>query len=143
MKPMPVSPPIVLLTRRESFAAAHRLHSEALSAEENLRLFGKCNHPHGHGHNYVLEVSLRGPVHPETGILFNLNDLKAILNDHVLAKVDHRNLNLDVAEFRDMNPTAENIAIVIWRWLKPTALGHLLYEVKLWETEKNVAVYRG
>ncbi|MBN8531060.1 MAG: 6-carboxytetrahydropterin synthase [Alphaproteobacteria bacterium] len=135
--------PIVTLTRRETFAAAHRLHSDALSPEQNTALFGKCNHTNGHGHNYTLEVTLRGEVNPETGILFNLTELKAILQERVLARVDHRNMNLDIGEFRTLNPTAENMAVVFWGWLKASALGSLLHEVRLWETDKNVASYRG
>jgi 6-pyruvoyltetrahydropterin/6-carboxytetrahydropterin synthase len=131
-----------LLSRRETFSASHRLVSARLSEEENRQLFGKCYHASGHGHNYVLEVIVKGPVDAATGIVMNLADLKRIIQDNVLAKVDHKHLNLDVAEFKTINPTAENIAIVIWQWLKPS-LGTLLHEVRLHETEKNVAVYRG
>lgn len=134
--------PIAILSRRETFSASHRLHSNDLSDKENVALFGKCNHANGHGHNYVMEVVVKGVIDPKTGIVMNLADLKRIIHDCVLVKVDHRHLNLDVQEFAKLNPTVENIAVVIWRWLKPD-LGNLLYEVRLHETENNVAVYRG
>ncbi|MFW0777028.1 MAG: 6-carboxytetrahydropterin synthase [Rickettsiales bacterium] len=133
--------PTAILTRREVFSASHRLHSKSLSDDENRALFGKCWHPNGHGHNYVLEVSVRGPI-DEHGLVMNLTELKKILQKNVISKVDHIHLNMDVKEFKELNPTAENIAYVIWHWLKPT-LGELLYEVKLHETENNVAIYRG
>lgn len=133
--------PSAILTRRETFSASHRLYSAALSDSENKALFGKCYHPNGHGHNYVLEVSVKGAI-DKNGLVMNLADLKKIIEEHVLSKVDHKHFNLDVPEFKTLNPTAENIAYVIWGWLKPT-LGALLYEVKLHETENNVAVYRG
>jgi len=134
--------PKAILTRRETFSASHRLVSQELSDEENSKLFGKCFHPNGHGHNYVIEVSVLGDINPKTGIVMNLTELKRIIHDVVMSKVDHRHLNLDVEEFKTLNPTAENIAYVIWQWLKPS-LGALLYEIKLHETENNAAVYRG
>ncbi len=133
--------PIGYLTRRETFSASHRLHSPHLSEAENEALFGKCHRPNGHGHNYSFEVTVRGPI-DANGLVMNLCDLKRILRDDVLAKVDHRHLNLDVPEFATLNPTAENIARVIWQWISPVLSGKL-YEVKLWETEKNMAAYRG
>jgi 6-pyruvoyltetrahydropterin/6-carboxytetrahydropterin synthase len=134
--------PLAILTRRETFSASHRLLAHGLSDEENRALFGKCYHVNGHGHNYVLEVSVRGPVDAKTGIVMNLVELKQLIHEHVLSKVDHRHLNLDVEEFRALNPSAENIAYVVWQWLKPS-LGALLHEVRLHETENNIAVYRG
>ncbi len=133
--------PTAILSRRETFSASHRLHSAALSDEENRQIFGKCNRPNGHGHNYTVEVSLHGEVN-ENGIIMNLFELEQIIEKHVLDKVDHRHLNLDVPEFKNLNPTVENVAVVIWNWLKPQ-LGDLLYEVRLHETENNVAIYRG
>jgi len=133
--------PAAILTRRETFSASHRLYSNQMSDEQNHALFGKCAHVNGHGHNYVLEVSVKGGI-DKNGLVMNLTDLKQIIHDNVLAKVDHKHLNLDVQEFKTLNPTAENIAFVIWGWLKPS-LGGLLYEVKLHETENNVAIYRG
>ncbi len=135
--------PIAYLSRRSTFSASHRLHSHLMTAEENKSVFGKCNHVNGHGHNYVLEVVLKGPIDSKTGLVFNLSELKKIIEEKVLSKVDHRHLNLDVPEFKDANPTVEVIAQVIWSWLKPAIPNGLLYEVKLHETENNVAIYRG
>lgn len=133
--------PIAILTRREVFSASHRLYSHSLSDEENKELFGKCYYPNGHGHNYVLEVSVRGPIN-EHGLVMNLDDLKPLINEHIISKVDHRHLNIDVEEFKTLNPTAENIAYIFWQWLKPS-LGELLFEIKIHETENNIATYRG
>src|SRR4051812_45540195 len=110
---------LAYLSRKETFSASHRLHSDSLSPAENKRLFGKCNSENGHGHNYGIEVTVRGELDPETGLVFNLNDLKLAMKDGVLDKFDHKHLNLDVAEFRSLNPTAENIAKVCWDLLKP------------------------
>lgn len=129
------------LSRRLVFSAAHRLHSPQLSDAENKKIFGKCNHPHGHGHNYVLDVTLRGPINLQTGMVFNLSELKEILIHEVESRLDHKNLNLDVAEFKTLNPTAENIALQVWKWLEPR-LKDLLFEVKLQETENNTATIR-
>jgi 6-pyruvoyltetrahydropterin/6-carboxytetrahydropterin synthase len=135
--------PIVYLTRRSTFSASHRLHSPRLSDDENRDFFGKCNRDHGHGHNYVLEVTLRGEIDPRTDCVMNLTDLKSIIEETVLDRVDHRHLNLDVTEFSRVNPTAENMAVVFWGWLSERLPKGLLYEVKLHETENNVAIYRG
>lgn len=135
--------PIVELRRRATFSAAHRLHSNDLSLDENKKLFGKCNHASGHGHNYVFEVCVRGEVDAKTGIVMDLSKLKSIIEEKVLSKVDHKNLNEDVSEFKTLNTTAENIAIVIWGWLRKEIPNGLLCEVKLYETENNSAVYRG
>ncbi len=134
--------PTAILSRRETFSASHRLHSAQLSDEENRALFGKCNHANGHGHNYTLEVLVKGEIAQKTGLVMNLNDLKALIHQHVLDKVDHRHLNLDVAEFKTLNPTTENLVVVIWNWLAPHLDG-LLYEIRLHETENNIAIYRG
>lgn len=131
-----------ILSRRETFSASHRLHCNELSDEENKALFGKCNRDNGHGHNYVLEVLIKGPINPKTGLVMNLADLKALIHTHVLDKLDHRHMNLDVAEFKALNPTTENVTKVIWGWLAPHLDG-LLYEVRLHETENNLAIYRG
>lgn len=134
--------PIVYLTRRAVFAASHRLHAPELAEEENLRLFGKCNNSHGHGHNYTIEVTIRGETDPRTGLLINLTDLKGIIHEEVSEPLDHKHLNLDVPDFEELNPTAENIAVVCWKRLHKR-LGDLLYEVVIRETENNFAVYRG
>jgi len=133
----------VYITRRATFSASHRLHSPQLSDEENRRIYGKCNHPNGHGHNYVLEVTVQGEVDPRNGMVMNLVDLKKAMEEQVLDLVDHRHLNLDLTVFEEIVPTAENMAVVFWRLLEPALPKGSLYEVKLHETENNVAIYRG
>lgn len=134
---------IVYLSRRATFSASHRLHSLQMSDEENRELFGKCNHPNGHGHNYTVEVIVRGEVDPRSGIVMNLADLKRLLQEAVLDDFDHRNLNVDLPDFENVNPTAENIAIAIWERLEPHLPNGLLHEVRLHETENNLVIYRG
>ncbi len=136
--------PVLYLTRRATFSASHRLHSPELSEEENRRIFGRCNHPNGHGHNYVLEVTVRGEIDPRTGMVMNLADLKLIIQERSLDVVDHKHLNLDLPVFQKLVPTTENLAVVFWRLLEPALpRQNLLYEIKLHETENNVAIYRG
>lgn len=131
-----------ILSRRETFSASHRLWSKDLSDAANRQLFGKCASDNGHGHNYVLEVLVKGAIDEKTGLVMNLANLKQVIHTEVLEKIDHKHLNLDVPEFKTLNPTTENVAKVIWDWLKPQ-LGGLLHEVRLHETENNVAIYRG
>jgi len=104
---------MIRLTRRYRFAASHRLNSDRLSAERNREVYGKCNNPHGHGHDYILEVSVRGPVDPETGLVVRVDDLDRLVREEVLCAFHMRNLNLDVAEFADLVPTSENVALVV------------------------------
>lgn len=104
---------MIRLTRRYRFAASHRLNSDLLSAERNREVYGKCNNPHGHGHDYVLEVSVRGPVDPETGLVVRVDDLDRLVREEVLSSFHMRNLNLDVPEFAGLVPTSENAAIVV------------------------------
>jgi 6-pyruvoyltetrahydropterin/6-carboxytetrahydropterin synthase len=132
---------MVKLTRKYHFSTAHRLNSEMLSEEENLRIFGKCNNPYGHGHNYYLDVTVAGEPDPVTGMVVNIGDLDEIVERLVLQKFDHKHLNLDTEEFKHLNPTSENLAIVIWNLLVP----HLpnLHKIGLWETEKNYFEYLG
>lgn len=134
--------PIVYLTRREHFCAAHRLWSEDLSPEENRELYGPCAREYGHGHNYWLDVTLRGPVNPRTGVIINLRELRDALAELILEDVDQRHLNHDSPLCAGVNPTAENLAVLFWQVLAPR-FGSLLYEVKVQETDKNYAVYRG
>lgn len=140
---------LVYLTRRETFSACHRLHNPTLSDDENRDIFGKCNHVHGHGHNYVLEVTICGPADPSTGMVMNLVDLKRLIHEAVMVPMDHKNLDVDVEEFRDEGrvSTTENLSIVIWeriqRLLVPLSSSAGLHEVKIWETGKNIVVYRG
>jgi 6-pyruvoyltetrahydropterin/6-carboxytetrahydropterin synthase len=132
---------VVCLTRRATFCASHRLYSKKLTAAQNKKIFDKCAHKHGHGHNYVLEVTVRGPVSARHGMVMNLTDLKRIIEQHVLKKVDHKHINLDVREFKTLIPTAENMAVVFWRWLEPHCPG--LFKIKLYETENNIVEYGG
>lgn len=134
--------PITYLTRRETFSAAHRLWSEDLTEAENVALFGACARPFGHGHNYVLEVTVRGSVDPRTGIVINLTEVRDAMRMLILDGVDHRHLNHDAPICAGMNPTTENLAVLFWRLLQPRFAG-LLHEVKLFETEKNSVSYRG
>lgn len=125
------------------FAASHRLHCHQLTDEENVRIFDKCNNLRGHGHNYNLFVTLSGTPDPITGMIINLVELKDIITRIIMDKVDHKHLNFDVDEFKKLNPTVENMVIVFWDWLKDKLPAGLLYEIKLYETENNIAIYRG
>jgi len=109
---------MVYLTRRYRFCAGHRLHNEALSAEENRRVYGKCNNPNGHGHNYLLEVTVAGPIDPATGTVLDLVALDGMVAEQVLEKLDHKNLNLDVERFRTRVPTTENLCLEIYNLLR-------------------------
>ena len=133
----------VVVTRRTHFNAAHRLHNRSLSDAENARLFGPCANPNYHGHNYNLDVSVAGDVDPRTGYVIDIKTLKDLVATHVLGKRDHRNLNLDVPEFRELNPTAENIVVTCWRWLAPVIPRGRLVKLVLWETERNLVEYTG
>jgi 6-pyruvoyltetrahydropterin/6-carboxytetrahydropterin synthase len=134
---------MVYLTRRTSFSASHRLWSEQLSDEENLALYEKCANPNGHGHNYVLEVTVHGIPHPQTGMVLNLTELKDIINKQVVDWVDHKHLNHDVPWLEGSIPTTEVLVVKFWERLERAFPSGLLYEVKLFETENNSASYRG
>jgi 6-pyruvoyltetrahydropterin/6-carboxytetrahydropterin synthase len=134
---------MVYLTRRTTFSASHRLWSNQLSAEENIALYDKCANPHGHGHNYTLEVTVRGTPDPRTGMVLNLTDLKQAINQHIIDGVDHKHLNYDVPWLEGCVPTTEVLAIKFWERLERALPKGLLYEVKLHETENNIASYRG
>lgn len=134
---------MIYVTRREIFSASHRLFNPNLSDEENNSLFGKCNNPNGHGHNYTLEVTICGEVNPKTGYLVDLKLLKQIIIENVINKVDHKNLNLDVEFLAGKIPTAENIAIAIWNELEGKIPSGKLYSIKLLETENNYIEYKG
>ncbi len=134
---------MVYVTRREVFSASHRLFNPNLSDEENNSLFGKCNNPNGHGHNYTLEITICGEVNPKTGYLIDLKLLKQIIIENVINKVDHKNLNLDVEFLAGKIPTAENIAIAIWDELESKIPSGKLYSIKLLETENNYIEYKG
>ncbi len=130
------------LGRRYRLAALHRLHSEKLSAEENSRVYGKCNNPYGHGHNYVVELSVSGSVDPATGMIVNLTDLDEFVEREVIEAFDHRSLNEEVAAFREKVPTTENVCIEIYQRLKhfPKAK---LERVRIEETANNAFEYAG
>jgi len=134
---------MIYVTRREVFSAAHRLFNEKYSNEDNLRIFGKCSNPNGHGHNYTVEIVVAGEIDPQTGFVIDLKLLKEIINDHILKKVDHKNLNIDVDFLQGIIPTSENIAVGIWNQLVDKLPAGKLYAVKLYETENNYVEYKG
>ncbi|HEU5375245.1 MAG TPA: 6-carboxytetrahydropterin synthase [Ktedonobacteraceae bacterium] len=134
---------MVYLTRRATFSAAHRLWSEYLTDEENYVLYEKCANPNGHGHNYILEVTIRGWPDAQTGMILNLTELKDTINEAVIKWVDHKHLNHDVPWLEGIIPTTEMLVVTFWERLVTALPEGLLYEVKLYETENNIALYRG
>jgi 6-pyruvoyltetrahydropterin/6-carboxytetrahydropterin synthase len=134
---------MVYLTRRASFSASHRLWSEQLTDAENYAIYEKCANPNGHGHNYLLEVTVRGAPDPQTGMLLNLTQIKDAMNEQVVKWVDHKHLNYDVPWLEGCIPTTEVLVVKFWERLKDVLPRDLLYEVKLYETENNIASYRG
>jgi 6-pyruvoyltetrahydropterin/6-carboxytetrahydropterin synthase len=134
---------MVYLTRRTSFSASHRLWNPDLSPEENLALYDKCANPNGHGHNYILEVTVRGTPDSRTGMVLNLTDLKNVIHERVINDVDHKHLNYDVPWLEGYIPTTEVLTLKFWERLEQALPEGLLYEVKLYETENNIASYRG
>ncbi len=133
------------ITRRERFNAAHRLYREDFTDEENLETFGKCSNPNWHGHNYILHVTVRGEVNPDTGFLMNLKDLSRIMKEKVISKLDHKNINLEVDFMKGKYASTEVLAMSIWDQLKAPveALGAQMHCVKLQETENNYVEYYG
>jgi len=131
----------VKVSRKEHFNAAHRLFNPAWSNEKNDEVFGKCNNPNYHGHNYELIVSVIGEPNPHTGYVFDLKELSDLIKEHVLRKFDHRNLNLDSEYFKTLNPTAENIAVVIWKILRDKIDPTIDLKITLYETERNFVEY--
>ena len=134
---------MVYLTRKAEFAASHYYHNPELSPEENRRIFGKCNNPHGHGHNYLVEVTVKGEVDPRSGFVVDLKELKELLNREVLDAMDHRFLNTEVPEFLAHIPTTENIAIAIWQRLVAKLTKAKLHRVRLYETADLFVDYYG
>lgn len=134
---------MVYLTRRATFSAAHRLWSAQLTDEENYAIYDKCANPNGHGHNYTLEVTVCGQPDPRTGMVLNLVDLKNAVEEAVIRWVDHKHLNYDVPWLEHIIPTTELLVVAFWQRLEAALPGGLLYEVRLYETEKNSAFYRG
>ncbi|HEY4217464.1 MAG TPA: 6-carboxytetrahydropterin synthase [Gemmatimonadaceae bacterium] len=137
------SSPQVTITRRMQFNAAHRVHNPALSDEENARLFGKCNNPNWHGHNYTLDVSVTGSIDSRTGYVIDLGALKAIVEREVISKVDHRNFNVEVDFMTGLIPTTENIVVAMWGVLEPAIRPAQLTRLVLWETPNNYVEYDG
>lgn len=130
------------LSRRLEFSAAHRLHNPAFSDAENRELYGVCNNPHGHGHNYVLDVTLRGPADPDTGMVMDLNRLAVLLDERIFQVVDHKHLDHDVPWLAGRVSTAENVVAAMWEQLAPHLDG-LLFRMRLWESRHNFVDYHG
>ena len=133
----------VSIFRKEHFNAAHRLFNPTWSDEKNDAVFGKCNNPNYHGHNYELIVQLKGEIDPDTGYVYDMKVLSDLIKVHVLNKFDHKNLNLDTVEFKHLNPSAENIAVVIWQILRAQIEQKYELIVRLYETERNYVEYDG
>ena len=133
----------VFITRQVHFNSAHRLHNPAKSQAWNVKHFGLCTNPHWHGHNYVLEVTVKGRPHPDTGYVMDLAALKRILHLAVVDRCDHRNLNTDVDFLRGVIPTTENLVIAFWNEIEPHIDAGLLHRVRLYETPRNFADYYG
>ena len=133
----------VTVSRKAHFNAAHRLYRKDWSFEKNDTIFGKCNNPNFHGHNYELIVSITGEIDKETGYVIDMKILKDIIKAEVEDAFDHKNLNVEVPEFKDLNPTAENIAVVIYNKMKPKLATHLELEITLFETPRNFVTYSG
>jgi 6-pyruvoyltetrahydropterin/6-carboxytetrahydropterin synthase len=131
----------VKVSRKEHFNAAHRLYNSEWSTEKNEKVFGKCSNPNYHGHNYEVIVSVIGEPDPSTGYVFDMKMLSDLIRENVLVKLDHKNLNLDTEFFKNLNPTAENIAVVIWRILRQKIDSNFELKITLYETERNFVEY--
>ncbi len=134
---------MIYITRKLEFCASHLLYNPKFSDEKNAQTFGLCNNPNGHGHNYVLEVTVRGEVDPETGMVLDLKALKHLITTEIVDKVDHKNLNVDVSFLEGIIPTAENIAIKFWEIIEPKIENGTLHQLKLYESERNFVIYKG
>ena len=135
--------PTLTVTRRLHFNAAHRVHNAALSDEENRALFGKCNNPNWHGHNYRLDVSVTGDIDSRTGYVIDLAVLRDLVERELVSRLDHKNLNLDVPFLQGTNPTTENLVVACWRILAPVVAPGTLTRLRLWETDNNYVDYEG
>ena len=133
----------VTVHRKAHFNAAHRLYRKDWDEQRNREIFGKCSNPNFHGHNYELTVSVKGEIDPETGFVIDMKLLKDLISEEVEDYLDHKNLNVEVSEFRNMNPTAENIAVVIWKKIRPKLKKSLDLSVTLYETPRNFVTYTG
>ncbi|MCX8057063.1 MAG: 6-carboxytetrahydropterin synthase [Ignavibacteria bacterium] len=133
----------IYVTRKTHFAAAHRLYNPNFSDEKNNEIYGLCNNPNYHGHNYILEVTVCGEPDPETGYLIDLKKLKEIVEEKIIKYVDHKNLNLEVDFLKGIIPTAENLAFAFWKRLENEIPSGKLYSIKIYESERNIVEYRG
>ncbi|MGA3165462.1 MAG: 6-carboxytetrahydropterin synthase [Terriglobia bacterium] len=134
---------MIYVTRRAEFSASHYYHNPDFSPEENRRIFGKCNNPLGHGHNYTVEVTVGGPIDPTTGMVLDLKELKALLEQEVIQAWDHKFLNKEVPAFASKNPTTENLAVEIWNLLAPKLALGKLHRIRVYETPDLFADYYG
>ncbi|HLX13002.1 MAG TPA: 6-carboxytetrahydropterin synthase [Bacteroidota bacterium] len=134
---------MIYLTRKETFCASHRLFNPKFSDEENIRIFGKCAYPNGHGHNYEIYITVAGDPDPETGMIIDLKKLSDLVKLEITDRVDHRHLNFDIDFLKGINPTAENLAKAFWAILAGKISAGKLYSVRVSETENNSAEYRG
>ena len=135
----------VFLTRRERFNAAHRMFHVGWTDDQNMEVYGKCSNPNWHGHNYTLFVTIKGEVKPDIGYVVNLKTISKIINEHIIEKIDHKNINIEVDFMKDKTPSSENLAIAIWEQLEPhiIALNIELHCIKIEETENNFVEYYG
>ncbi|MFH1263760.1 MAG: 6-carboxytetrahydropterin synthase [Pseudomonadota bacterium] len=134
---------MIYVTKAVEFSATHRLYNPDFDDRTNQTVFGKCNNPNGHGHNYRLEVAVRGGIDSKTGMAFDLGKLRQILEEEILTRFDHKNLNLDVSEMKGLVPTAENIAAVIWKIVAKRIGAEMLHRVRLFETQNNFVEFLG
>ena len=133
----------MLVTKKLNFSAAHRLFNPKLDENENREIYGKCSNLHGHGHYYTLEITVKGTIDPKTGMVINVDTLKNVVNEEIIDKVDHKNLNFDVDFLKDTIPTMENLVQVFWDILKDKIPEGELFEIRLHESDENFVVYRG
>ncbi|XP_044260881.1 6-pyruvoyl tetrahydrobiopterin synthase [Tribolium madens] len=137
-------PPRAYQTRKITFSASHRLHSPYLNNAENAQVYGKCNHINGHGHNYIVKVTLFGEIDPKTGMIMNMTELKQFMEEAVMKQLDHKNLDKDVEFFQTRASTTENVTLFIWERMKAVmSRPELLHEVVVYETENNIVKYKG
>ena len=134
---------IVSVYRKSHFNAAHRLHNPDWDADKNREVFGVCNNPNYHGHNYDVIVKVTGEIDPQTGYVVDMKILQNLVDTQIIARFDHKNLTLDTLEFKELNPTAENIAVVIWNILRPFIDTNKKLNIRLYETERNFVEYEG